>query len=101
MLADIRLTSIYLAILLTLLMAPLNSAGIHLGESRLARISDDFDRQDAYPDADYSDIEKRENIMSIIKPPKDIYENPESLRNYLRQLNEYIAIIGRPRFADY
>ena len=27
----------------------------------------------------------------------EVFRNPQELRNYLRSLNEYFAIVGRPR----
>ncbi|TNN10223.1 pro-neuropeptide Y-like isoform X1 [Schistosoma japonicum] len=36
-------------------------------------------------------------IMPPERPP--IFETPEALRSFLQRLNEYFAIIGRPRFG--
>lgn len=35
-------------------------------------------------------------------PPSrpDIFRNPQELRNYLKALNEYFAIVGRPRYSE-
>lgn len=33
-------------------------------------------------------------------PPRpDVFRNPQELRDYLKALNEYFAIVGRPRFG--
>ncbi|XP_074653141.1 pro-neuropeptide Y-like isoform X4 [Tubulanus polymorphus] len=34
-------------------------------------------------------------------PPErpQVFTSPEALRDYLRQLNEYFAVVGRPRFG--
>ncbi|XP_018645435.1 neuropeptide Y precursor,putative [Schistosoma mansoni] len=38
--------------------------------------------------------------VEIVPPERPfIFETPEALRTYLHKLNEYFAIIGRPRFG--
>nr|P41967.1 RecName: Full=Neuropeptide F; Short=NPF [Moniezia expansa] len=34
----------------------------------------------------------------IVNPSDLVLDNKAALRDYLRQINEYFAIIGRPRF---
>ncbi|VDN11051.1 unnamed protein product [Dibothriocephalus latus] len=38
-----------------------------------------------------------EAMQPPVKPPA--FSNPEALRNYIRKVNEYFALIGRPRFG--
>ncbi|CAH8535231.1 hypothetical protein MS3_00004793 [Schistosoma haematobium] len=56
----------------------------------------------------HNDHDHNNNGRKIIKtraieiaPPERpfIFETPEALRTYLHKLNEYFAIIGRPRFG--
>nr|ADC84429.1 neuropeptide Y prohormone 1 [Schmidtea mediterranea] len=37
----------------------------------------------------------------FIEPPAkpEFFDDPELLRNYIKKLNEYFAIVGRPRFG--
>jgi peptide YY len=39
--------------------------------------------------------------QDAIGPPErpEVFRNPEELREYLKQLNEYFAIVGRPRLG--
>nr|CAH8845518.1 unnamed protein product [Trichobilharzia regenti] len=47
---------------------------------------------------DYRRISTRE--AKLVPPERPaIFESPEALRAYLLKLNEYFAIIGRPRFG--
>ncbi|CDS42978.1 neuropeptide F [Echinococcus multilocularis] len=118
MFAFMKSAPIYLAVLLTL-MVPLNTAGLHIDERRLARAATalrhqmEQQQQDQlqYPPPLYAPIDvlddgltnidhaKRADPLSIINPPESVLSNPAALRDYLRQVNEYFAIIGRPRFG--
>lgn len=88
-------SSISLMIILAILL-PLSRASINFDERRLARalrqrllesnsdlLSGEFD----YVKRSESDISDR------------ILNDPAALRDYLRQINEYFAIIGRPRLV--
>ncbi|CAH8536825.1 unnamed protein product [Schistosoma rodhaini] len=49
-----------------------------------------------------NDIRKiiKTRAVEIVPPERPfIFETPEALRTYLHKLNEYFAIIGRPRFG--
>ena len=35
--------------------------------------------------------------MSGPPPRPEVFRNPQELRDYLKALNEYFAIVGRPR----
>ncbi|EUB60087.1 Neuropeptide F [Echinococcus granulosus] len=115
MFAFMKSAPIHLAVLLTL-MVPLNTAGLHIDERRLARAATalrhqmEQQQQDQlqYPPPLYAPIDvlddgltnidyaKRADPLSIINPPESVLSNPAALRDYLRQVNEYFAIIGRP-----
>ncbi|VDM26457.1 unnamed protein product [Hydatigera taeniaeformis] len=115
--------SIYLAVLLAFMVPP-NNAGVHIDDRRLARAANALRRQleqqqldqlqyrspllhslldvpvgamdDGLTSTDYA---KRADPLSIVNPPESVLNNPAALRDYLRQVNEYFAIIGRPRFG--
>nr|CDS32787.1 neuropeptide F [Hymenolepis microstoma] len=87
--------SIYLMVILTILL-PLNRASVNFDDRRLAKalrqklltsssdlLNDEFD----YVKRAEADLTDR------------ILNDPAALRDYLRQINEYFAIIGRPRFG--
>ncbi|VDL96633.1 unnamed protein product [Schistocephalus solidus] len=41
---------------------------------------------------------KRVSEETLQPPPKPpTFKDPEALRNYIRKVNEYFALIGRPR----
>ena len=120
MLALVRPTSHYLIALLLIFLIPWKTMGMPLDEHRLARVAAVLKHQadqlqqsdrgllprqnwldDVHLDNNFVEMTKREDVMSLLKPPPHVFENPEALRNYLRQVNEYLAIIGRPRLACY
>nr|DAA33929.1 TPA_inf: neuropeptide Y prohormone-9 [Schmidtea mediterranea] len=39
------------------------------------------------------------NVSGLTKQKYSLFSGPEDLRNYLRQLNEYIALSSRPRYG--
>eukprot|EP00108_Taenia_solium_P009210 TsM_000819400 transcript=TsM_000819400 gene=TsM_000819400 len=105
-------------------MVPLNTAGVHVDERRLARAASALRHQleqqqqdqlqyrsplshswldvpvDVLDDGSTNtDYVKRADPLSIVNPPESVLNNPAALRDYLRQVNEYFAIIGRPRFG--
>ncbi|CAH8493880.1 unnamed protein product [Schistosoma turkestanicum] len=48
----------------------------------------------------YEEKTIRTRAAEIVPPERPfIFETPEALRTYLHKLNEYFAIIGRPRFG--
>lgn len=122
MFAFVKSTPIYLVVLLALIV-PLNIAGVHVDERRLARAANALRRQLEQQQQDQlqyrlplsqnwfdvpidvldegpanSDYAKRADPLSIVNPPESVLNNPAALRDYLRQVNEYFAIIGRPRY---
>lgn len=99
--------SLYLVVLLALLVPP-NKAGVNYDRRRLATALRQEQRlQDRWMDSnpevidDYSDYLKRSDIGSIVNPSDLVLNNPAALRDYLRQINEYFAIIGRPRSVSF
>ncbi|VDK22049.1 unnamed protein product [Taenia asiatica] len=119
----VKSTPIYLVVLLAL-MVPLNTAGVHVDERRLARAASALRHQLEQQQQDQlqyrsplshswldvpvdvlddgptnTDYVKRTDPLSIVNPPESVLNNPAALRDYLRQVNEYFAIIGRPRFG--
>ncbi|VDD81486.1 unnamed protein product [Mesocestoides corti] len=107
------------ATLLVLLVAT-STTSLRLDERRLARAAASLHRQMEQlqraqvspdwlegglisPDDNFDEaaVEKRsDETAGMAIPPEAVLNNPTALRNYLRQVNEYFALIGRPRQVE-